>query len=497
MHVTEVQIKSKFHNFVYVYTVAMSQMFSVAGLGIAAFSARQTAGTLNTDAASMVWFVAAYGITSGAFVLIGGRIGDMIGHKYAFILGWLWSALFYLVSGFSTSSIMFDVMRGLTGMGVALFTPSGLALLARAYPPGSMWKNMAFAFFGFFAPTGFVVGGAIGAGFAQNVNWRWAYWFAAIVCLALGCLAFIVIPHRLGKRLPGISWKNYDYLGSFLGVAGLIILAVAFSQGGALGWETPQVYILFIVSMVCLIAFGVWEKIYKHPVLPPSLWTRPGFVPVIMALVTGWMAFGIFVYFAPEFLFNFREVSPLHGVAEASPIVLCGFIGTMTVGLVVNWMPVQYIFTVSSCAYVLGNLLFALTPAHQLYWKMVFPAYSLVALGPDLSFTSGSIIISNSLLPSEQGIGASMINTVVLYCSGFGMAMAGNVHYYVLKHYGDELLATRATFWFGFSLATISLLIVVIFVRDLRFKHKNEKQEQEHEHETPTNASNNDQKADV
>ncbi|KAL4402830.1 transmembrane transporter [Malassezia pachydermatis] len=482
MHVTENQIKNVYHSLIYIFTVAISQMFSVGSLGIAAFSMRQTAADFHAPSSEMVWYLAAYGITSGVFVLIAGRLGDVFGHKYIFIAGWLWTAAFSLGAGFCSTSVVFDVMRGLTGVGTAMITPCAIALLARAFPPGSTWKNMAFALFGFFAPTGFVVGGAIGAGFAQNVTWRWAYWFWAIMCLFFAILSFLVIPHRLGKSLPGVSMMNYDYVGSLLGVAGLLLFAVAWSQGGGLGWDTVYVYVLLIVSVVCTGLFAVWETIIKHPVLPPSLWTRPGFVPMILALFFGWNSFGVLIYFGPEFLLEFRDLTPLHAVAEFTPIIICGLVATLSAGFFVDWMPVQYIFFAACCSFLFGNLMFSLTPAHQMYWKMVFPAFALTGFGPDLSFTAASIVISNTLLPSEQGVGGSLINTVVLYSAGLGMSIAGTVeHYVLLDTNNDLLLAFRACLWLGVGFAGISIFIVVFFVRDVRFQKKENTESDEDE----------------
>lgn len=150
----EVQIKSIFHNIAYCLLISATQMFSNGGIGLAAFTARDVAKGIHASSRDMVWFLAAYSLTSGVFVLIAGSIGDVFGPKYVLCAGWLLSAIFTLISGFSVSPIMFDVMRGLAGAGNSLIIPCAFALLARAYPPGSKWKNFSFALLGFFRSFG-------------------------------------------------------------------------------------------------------------------------------------------------------------------------------------------------------------------------------------------------------------------------------------------------------------------------------------------------------
>ncbi|WFC95528.1 hypothetical protein MBRA1_002176 [Malassezia brasiliensis] len=468
----ELQIKNVYHNLAYSFIISATQMFSVAGLGIAAFTARDVAKGVNASESDTVWFLAAYSLTGGVFVLIAGSIGDVIGPKNALCIGWLCVAVFALISGFAVNAVMFDVMRGLAGIGNALMIPNAVALLARAYPPGSAWKNFSFALLGFFAPSGFVIGGAIGAGMAHLYTWKWGYWLYAIICFAFCVMTLLVVPHRLGIGLPHASLRQFDYLGSFFGVAGLLLFAFSWNQADLVGWETTYTYVLLIVGVVMLVAFVLWESYVEHPVLPPSMWTRKGFTPVILALLFGWMSFGIFLYYAPEYLMTFRDVSGLNAVGEFSPVVVCGFIATMSVAVLVDRFPVQYFFMLSSFGFMFGNIMFANTPMEQTYWAMAFPAFSLVALGPDLSFTAGSIVISNTLTHHEQAKGGSMVNTVVLYGAGLGMGFGGCIEHYIMRNHNDKHLAFRSTLFFAFGLAALAFLIVVFFIRDERFRKK-------------------------
>ena len=99
------------------------------------------------------WLAASYPMTQGAFVLIGGRFGDVFGHKNVLLGGAVWWVVWSLVSGFAKSIVTLSLFRGLTGMGGAFIVPNAVALIAHTFPPGRL-RNIAMGSFGAMAPIG-------------------------------------------------------------------------------------------------------------------------------------------------------------------------------------------------------------------------------------------------------------------------------------------------------------------------------------------------------
>ncbi|PWN34866.1 MFS general substrate transporter [Meira miltonrushii] len=412
--------------------IGLSQLFAVGGLSNTAYSIVQIGQSLGaTSNGQMSWFMASYSLCAGVFVLVSGRMGDHLGHKYVFLFGWAWMAIWSLISGFAHNIILFDVARAMTGVGCGALVPNSFALLTRSFPPFSTKKSIAFAFLGFCAPSGYIFGGFIGAIFAEKVTWRWGYWFWAIGCLALFALSYFTIPH-----------SDFDYLGSFL--------------ASVIGWQEGYTYAFLIVGVV-LISYD------KASVLPNSLWKRKGFTPVVIAMSFGWMSFGIFLYYTTVFILFVHKASPLTAVAQMVPLVI-------GVGIFITKVPAQYIFGVSMFSFFIGNLLMSFADYSNIYWAFIFPACLLVVGGPDLSFAS-------SILPEEQGVAGSFISTVVQYSISIGLGFAATVETHVNNAQGTKLiLAYKAAHWLGIGLAAIAFLIVIFFVRDHRFDDKHDDQ---------------------
>jgi MFS family permease len=117
-----------------------------------------------------------YRMTQGAFVLIGGRFGDVFGHKNILLGGGIWWIIWSLVSGFAKSIVILSLFRGLTGIGAAFIVTNSVALLMHTFPPGRL-RNIAMGLFGAMAPIGAAGGSVFSAILVQLTPWKWIFFF--------------------------------------------------------------------------------------------------------------------------------------------------------------------------------------------------------------------------------------------------------------------------------------------------------------------------------
>jgi MFS family permease len=411
----------------FVGVCAASHFMTQAGLGqglVPLDIISRAFGNLNPGEKS--WFIAAYSLTVGTFIMTSGRLGDIFGHRRVFALGYAWLGVWSCFAGFSAypkSQIFFDFCRAMQGIGPALLMPNALALFGRAYPPG-IRKNIVFSIFGAVAPAGFVVGATFGSLFSQLLWWPWTFWSYGITSLALGGLSLLVVPSQLSD--PPAVKTMFDWTGSVLVVAGLVLVNVAFNNGPLYGWGVPHVYFVLIIGVMCLLAFAWVEYRAANPLLPVRALNSTVFY--VLALVgVGWASFGVWVYYTCRFLQRMRHVTPLSVSAMYAPAAISGLVAAGLTGYLITHTPVSFVMMISMGAFCCGIIIACFQTADQSYWRITFISILIMPFGMDMSFPAATVILSNYMPHEHQGLAASLVNTVVNYSISIALGVAGTV----------------------------------------------------------------------
>ncbi|GAA6059222.1 hypothetical protein JCM10212_006615 [Sporobolomyces blumeae] len=366
------------------------------------------------------WMNASYALTAGLFVLLGGRLGDRYSSKAIFTLGYLLLFAFNLGIGFTSDVVVFDVLRALAGIGAAFVVPNCIALLSKQYPPG-LQRSIAFSSLGALAPIGFQVHAVFASLVTERIGPRWIFWLEAIFCALCGILGVLVIPQDAAD-----SSIHLDWVGAGLGLSGMVLFNFAWNQAPLVLWSTAYVPALLAVGVVLVCVFFLWERhLGDDALLPTALFTRD-VIGTCVALWFGWMSFGIFLFYTVSFI---RDIRGFH-----QPLVICAQLATLAplgalaalfvVYLTHRRVPGHYILAASCACFCIGNLLMGLTPQDQVFWAMIFPAEIVIVFGPDLSFASGALIISNSVPPSMYGIGGGLMNLITNYSISIGLGQS-------------------------------------------------------------------------
>ena len=413
--------------------------------------------------------VAGYSLTVGTFILIAGRFGDIFGHKRMLIIGFVWNALWCLVAGASYYSnyVLFVFARVLQGIGPAICLPNGLAILGATYPAGNK-KNMVFALFGATAPVGAVVGAVFAALFGQVAHfWPWTFFSFAIALALLAIAGAIAIPSMsLSEEVDRMSLREkirqLDLIGGLLGITALVLINFAWNQSGVVTWHKAYVYVLLIIGILILPVFFWWEqKKAINPLLPFSIFTADiNFVLVLVAL--GWGSFGVFSFYTFNFLLVARNIHPMLTSAMFTPVAVSGCIAAITTGVLLSRLRAAWVMTLALTAFLVGNILIGTAPVDQTYWAQTFVCFLVVTFGMDMSFPAATVIISNALPKHHQGMGASLVNTVVNYSISLSLGFAGTVEANVAN--GSVLRGYRGAFYMSFGLAGTGLIISLIFL---------------------------------
>ncbi|CUM64783.1 uncharacterized protein PRCAT00002394001 [Priceomyces carsonii] len=465
---------SKFHEWMVLFIVCMAQFLTQGGITMSLSTMNiitesfEAASGQSVESSQKVWFMGLFALTVGTFMLISGKLGDLFGLKLIFNIGWIWVTLWSLLTGvsyYSKSIIFFIVCRAFQGFGFALLIPSGVGLIGSIYQNGAR-KNFAFGLIGASGPTGATIGALFAAIFSELVWWPWAFWMMAILAAIFGMLSYFVIPLDVKKSATLFKEKlmRMDFLGSSVGVSGLILLNFVWNQGPESSWSAVYVIVLLVISMLLIILFFYLElKVVKYPLLPRSVFNlKIGLVLLIISF--GWGSFGIWQYYYWSIILNLRHYSPIQGGLTYIPLFILGVVAALCVSAIISRTKPSYLLALSAITFMSGCIMLSVMPVHQTFFRVSLGMMFVLCWAMDVSFPSASIILSDYLPAYHQGMAGSLVSTVINYSVSLFLAIASTVESQVLQRTGDELKSYRSAINMGTGVAGLSVLFSLIFI---------------------------------
>lgn len=267
---------------------------------------------LKMNESTLSWVSNAYTITFGGFLLLAGRLGDLLGRKIIFLLGLFIFGFSSLVVGLSTSSEMMIIARAVQGIGSAILAPTSLALLMDTYK-GDL-RVRAISYYGATAGIGSSFGLILGGWLTSALSWRVGFLLNVPFSLLLIILTLVNV-HQ-----SDIKASKIDFLGSFLSV----LISVLFVFG-----ITVSNLFIIILSFILIILFILWEKKLTYALIPLELFknkVRTGSYVVrfafMMAMLTYW-------FILPQIMQKMYHFSPLQSGLAFLPLTIVNFIAAL------------------------------------------------------------------------------------------------------------------------------------------------------------------------
>ncbi len=240
----------------------MQLMSTLDGTIVIVALPRMQAELAMSDAAKS-WVITAYVLTFGGLLLLGGRVGDAIGHKRAFISGVGIFTIASLVCGLATEPYTLIAARAVQGVGAAVAAPTGLALIANTFAVGQA-RNQALAVSAAMQGLGSVLGLVLG-GALTGLSWRLAF----LVNVPIGIVIVWIAVTKLAET--GQARLKLDVTGALLATMACTCAVLVFTQGPPLGWTDPWVIGAAVAAVVFFIAFLIDERGADNPLVPLSM----------------------------------------------------------------------------------------------------------------------------------------------------------------------------------------------------------------------------------
>ncbi len=428
-------------------------------VNIALPTAQHDLGFSNAD---RQWIVTAYSLAFGSLLLLGGRIGDIIGRKRALLIGLIGFAVASAAGGAAVNFTMLVIARTVQGAFGALLAPSVLALLTTTFSdPGERGK--AFGIYGGIAGAGGALGLLLGGILTSYASWRWTLFvnlaFAAVA--AVGALLWL-------KNDKAADHDPLDLAGLTLVTGGLFSLVFGLSHAETTAWSNPYTIGFLLLGVVLLATFAFFETRAKYPLLPLHIVlsrTRGGSMLAMLFASIG--IFGVFL-FLTYYLQGTLGYSPVKTGLAFLPMVAA----LATMAQVSNRFllprfgpkPIVPVGLLFSAVALYGLHLVTL---HGSYVAHVLPYIILLGFGFGLSLAPSFSTGTLGLAPHDAGVGSASLNTAQQVGGSIGTALLNTLAasaataYLVGRAVTPENLKTAALHSYTTAFLWSSLIFVV------------------------------------
>ncbi|AEG91729.1 DHA2 family efflux MFS transporter permease subunit [Ramlibacter tataouinensis] len=371
----------------------------------------------------LVWVVNAYMLTFGGFLLLGGRLGDLYGHRRVFLAG---IALFTLASlgcGLAQTQGLLVVARAVQGLGGAVVSAVALSLIMNLFTEPAD-RARAMGVYGFVCAGGGSLGVLLGGFLTGTLSWHWVFLVNLPIGIAVAGLCLALIPR--GSKPAGNRRLDWGGAASITGALMLAVYAVV--GGNEAGWTSARTLGLLAAAAALLAAFIVIESRVAVPLMPLGLfrhrnvatanaagvlWAAAMFAwffmsALYMQLVLGWSPMQVGLAFLPANLI----MAVLSLGISARIVMRFGLRLPMAGGLMLG---------------ALGLALFALAPVGGSFVLHVLPGMVLLGIGAGIAFNPMLLAAMSDVAPEDSGLASGVVNTAFMMGGALGLAVLASL----------------------------------------------------------------------
>jgi EmrB/QacA subfamily drug resistance transporter len=411
------------------------------------------------------WVPSGYLLTYGGFMMLGGRLADLLGRRRVLLTGTGLIGISSLIGGFAGNPGVLVGARLAQGLGAALMLPAALSILTTTFKEGSD-RNKALGFWGGMGGLASAVGVFLGGVLTDGPGWRWVLFVNPLaVVLVLPAILQLIPGDRRRARLA-----NFDIAGSTLVTGGMLLLVFALVKAPDQGWGSVRTLLELAGAAVLLIAFLINEQRNRHPLLPLSIFRIKG---LGAADVTGLVAFAGLIamfFFLTLYMQNVLGYSPIETGAAYLPLCFGVGIAAGISSQLIARVGTKPIMVVGALLAAAGLYYLSRIPVDGSYLTDLFPGLMIVSFGLGAVFV-GVTTAANAGVPADKaGVAAALLNASQQVGGALGLAIFSAVATSRTNHLlaGGTALPDALTSGFHRALLTGSIFLLATGLIALR-----------------------------
>jgi EmrB/QacA subfamily drug resistance transporter len=379
--------------------------------------------SLGFSEASLAWVVNAYMLTFGGFLLFGGRLGDLYGHRRIFLSGIALFTVASVVCGLSVSQEMLVGARAIQGIGGALASAVGLSLVMTLFTE-PMERAKAMGITGFVASGGGAVGVLLGGVLTDVLNWHWIF----LVNVPIGAVVCVLMMRLFPADMPHEGVRRLDVAGAVTVTAALMLAVDAVVNGDRQGWTSNRTLVVFGVAAVLAVVFLVVESRTTAPLMRFDLFRSRNLSTANVIGILWAAAMFAWFFISALYLQQVLDYRPLEvGLAFLPGNIVMAICSVSVSAKLVLRFGYRVPLAGGLALATVGLLLLARAPADGQFVIDVLPSMLLLGLGAGIAFNPVLLAAMGDVDPQDSGLASGLVNTSFMMGGALGLAVLASL----------------------------------------------------------------------
>ena len=364
------------------------------------------------------WVPSGYLLTYGGFMLLGGRLADLLGRRRVLLSGTVLIGLSSLIGGFADDAGLLVGARLAQGIGAALMLPAALSILTTTFKDGKD-RHTALGVWGGVGGLASAVGVFLGGVLTDGPGWRWVLFVNPLAAALVIPAVYRLIPDD--RRRAQLA--TFDILGSLLVTSGMLLLVFGLVKAPGQGWGDGRTLAELGGAAALLAAFLLNERLVKHPLLPLSVFRIKG---LAAANITGLMAFAgllAMFFFLTLYMQNVLGFSPLQTGAAYLPLTFGVGVAAGISSQLLSKVGTRPLIVVGALLASGGLYYLSRIPVDGTYLTDLLPGLMIVSFGLGAVFVAVTTAANAGVPADKAGLAAALLNASQQVGAALGLAI--------------------------------------------------------------------------
>jgi EmrB/QacA subfamily drug resistance transporter len=438
--------------------LALAQFMVVLDVTIVNVALPNLQASLHFSADNLQWVISAYTLAFGGFLLLGGRVSDLLGRRRVFSAGLALFTAASLGGGFASSQGVLIGVRAVQGFGGALMSAAALSILTVTFAHGRQ-RNIAMGIWGGLAGLGGTLGVVAGGILVDALGWEWVFFVNVPIGVLLLAVTRLYVPASRVEASGPSSNRTFDLAGSLLGTVGVLAVIFGVIRAEPLGWASLEVLGSLAAGVALLASFVAVESRSADPLVPLRLFRSAGLSKATGALALNGASFLAMFFLTAIFLQQVRGLSALETGLQFLPMGFAAIAGALVGSQLLSRVGTRPVHAGAAALSVVGLLLLSRAGTSGSYVIDLLPGLVLFGAGITGIGVAAQVVAVADVSHGDAGAVSGIVNTGYQVGGALGLAVISTLSTSVVSHQlatgGSPLDALTAGFQRGLVLAAV------------------------------------------